>query len=172
MSRFLEVISGLENKLGPILIQFPLSFKYPAGEKMLQDVMDALPGGYGFAVEFRHPSWFNEVTFRELRSRKIVPAWSDTLLVQPQTNLTARNIYLRLVGDRSIKESEFGRVSKDRAAQIQAWADHIKERLDEVQDFVVFINNHFQGFSPATANAFRSALGIPTLSWDVSQADA
>ncbi len=172
MSRFLEVINGLENKLGPILIQFPPSFRYPAGKEKLRDLMDALPGGYSFAVEFRHPSWFNDVTLSDLRSRKIVLAWSDTPFVEPQTNLTSKSIYLRLVGDRSIKESEFGNVTIRRSAQIQAWADRVKEKLDEVQDFVVFVNNHFEGFSPSTANAFRSALGNPAKNWDILRADA
>ncbi|MGC8515466.1 MAG: DUF72 domain-containing protein [Thermoplasmata archaeon] len=166
IQKFLRSIDPLKKKLGPMLIQFSSSFKYPFGAEKLLKIMNSLPEGYQFALEFRDKSWFNESVISDIRARDLVVAWSDGPFIQDQSLLSSDSIYLRLVGDRSIKENEFGKIKLDRHDKIDKWAERIKESLEEIQDFVVFVNNHFQGFSPATVNAFRSALGMPRVDWD------
>ena len=166
IQKFLRSIDPLQKKLGPVLIQFPSSFKYPFGAEKLLMIMNSLPEGYRFAIEFRDTSWFNESVISDIRARDLVIAWSDGPFIQDRSLLSSDIIYLRLVGDRSIKENEFGKIKLDRLDRIEKWAERIKESLEEIQDFVVFVNNHFQGFSPETVNAFRSALGMTRVDWD------
>ena len=162
---FLASIDGLGKKLGTVLIQFPSNFKYPSGSEKLHRIMRSLPGGYRYAIEFRDCSWFSRPTISEIQSMGIVIVWSETPFLRDQPLPVSNSIYLRLVGDRSIKETDFGKVKIDQSEKIEFWAKRIKESLDGIQDFVVFANNHFQGFSPATVNAFRSALGMAVLDW-------
>jgi uncharacterized protein YecE (DUF72 family) len=164
--KFLSVMDHLEKKLGPLLIQFPSSFKYPFGSEKLRKILNSLPGGYRFALEFRDTSWFNNSIMSDLKSRGVVVAWSDGPFVSDQLQIESDSIYLRLVGDRSIKESDFGKVRIDQHEKIDAWAKRISESLEEINDYVVFVNNHFEGFSPATVNAFRSAMGMATVDWN------
>ena len=166
IQKFLRSIDPLKKKLGPVLIQFPSSFKYPFGAEKLRKILNLLPGGYRFALEFRDNSWFNESIISDITARDLVVAWSDGPFIRDKSPLTSDSIYLRLVGDRSIKENEFGQVKFDRHDRIEAWAEKIKESLEEIMDFVVFVNNHFQGFSPATVNAFRSVIGLQPVNWD------
>jgi uncharacterized protein YecE (DUF72 family) len=63
-----RIISGrltpLGDRLGPILLQFP-----PARQRNI-DLLDSLLGAIGrpAAAEFRHESWFDDETYRVLRS--------------------------------------------------------------------------------------------------------
>jgi len=75
-------------------------------------------------------------------------------------------VYVRLIGDRSIPDSEFGRVVLDRSDSIRAWAAKLKKIEGEASMALVMTNNHYQGFAPATANSLRLELGMSDLVWD------
>jgi len=64
---FFRTLSVLGRKLGPVLFQFPPSFR--ADRTRLHDFFDLVPGGMAAAFEFRHPSWLEEEIFDLLRSR-------------------------------------------------------------------------------------------------------
>jgi uncharacterized protein YecE (DUF72 family) len=59
-----ERLAPLGERLGPILLQFP-----PARQRNI-DLLDSLLGAIGrpAAAEFRHESWFDDETYRVLRS--------------------------------------------------------------------------------------------------------
>lgn len=79
--------------------------------------------------------------------------------------VTSRFLYVRLIGDRSIPDSEFGKVVLNKREQIENWADKLKE-IQDVPLAMVMTNNHFEGFSPATANSLRMQLGMQELIWE------
>ncbi len=58
LEQFLEEVAGLQDKLGPILVQLPPSLAFDA--TVAQDFFGALRERHGAAVvcEPRHPSWF------------------------------------------------------------------------------------------------------------------
>jgi uncharacterized protein YecE (DUF72 family) len=80
--------------------------------------------------------------------------------------ITSDYVYVRLIGDRSIPDSEFGKVSIDKSELIQKWADKIKKLENKVALAMVMSNNHLEGFGPATANTLRMNLGLEELVWD------
>ena len=74
---------------------------------------------------------------------------------------------MRLIGDRSIEEKDFGRIQIDRVLEMQKWADNIKAVQDErIKLAIVTANNHYVGFAPGTVNIFRNMLGLPDAKWE------
>ncbi|MCL5024859.1 MAG: DUF72 domain-containing protein [Nitrospirae bacterium] len=52
-----RTLSALERKLGPVLFQFPASFR--ADKEALEDFLALIPGSMSCAFEFRNPSWLD-----------------------------------------------------------------------------------------------------------------
>ena len=62
-------------------------------------------------------------------------------------------LYLRLIGDRSIQEKDFGRIQIDRVLDMQKWVDNLKTVEDEhIKLAIMTANNHYAEFVPGTAN--------------------
>ena len=79
--------------------------------------------------------------------------------------ITSNYIYVRLIGDRSILDNQFGKIRKDKSGLIEKWA----QKLDGISDIplaMVMANNHFEGFGPATANSLGKNLGMRELLWE------
>jgi len=74
-------------------------------------------------------------------------------------------LYIRLIGDRSIPDSEFGKVVKNKDKLIASWTKKLKTIQNIPQAFLM-ANNHYEGFGPATANSLRMKLGMRDLMWD------
>ena len=88
--------------------------------------------------------------------------WSQLAELQTPPILTTDFLYLRLIGDRSIQEKDFGRIQIDRVLEMQKWAENIKAVQDErIKLAIITANNHYAGFGPGTANVFRNMLGLP-----------
>jgi len=62
-----RTLSVLERKLGPVLFQFPKSFR--ADRPALQDFLGLIPDGSACAFEFRSPSWLDDEILSLLRER-------------------------------------------------------------------------------------------------------
>jgi uncharacterized protein YecE (DUF72 family) len=86
--------------------------------------------------------------------------------VNNPARITSDYTYVRLIGDRSIPESQFGKVIIDRKDRLKIWADRIKKIESKVGLAMIMANNHFEGFGPATANTLRMQLGLTELIWD------
>jgi uncharacterized protein YecE (DUF72 family) len=165
ISDFLDPIKTLGKKLGPVLVQLPAIVTYNNSFDTLRNFIKMLPDDLRFAIEFRDNSWFRDEVFRQLESSKIAIAWSDIPMAKVPTVITSNFIYLRLVGDRSIESNDFGKLRIDRQDSIIKWAQEINSKGSEVENAFVFSNNHYQGFSPATVNIFRKAMGQEPANW-------
>ncbi len=60
-------LSVLDRKLGPVLFQFPKSFR--ANSSVLEDFLALIPGNVSCAFEFRSPSWHSAEIFSLLREK-------------------------------------------------------------------------------------------------------
>lgn len=56
--KFLETFDPIADRLGPFMIQLPPQFS-PAEFVHLEEMVSMLPGAYRYAVEVRHPDFFN-----------------------------------------------------------------------------------------------------------------
>jgi uncharacterized protein YecE (DUF72 family) len=88
--------------------------------------------------------------------------------------VTSDFVYLRLIGDRSIDEKDFGRIQKDRSEEMQDWANKLKvvqQERKQVKLAIISANNHYAGFGPATVNLFRQMMDLPLVNWQDNKYD-
>lgn len=165
LDQFLNSIKPLKSKMQVLVIQLPPSLSFEESKIHLEKMVNHLPKNYRYAVEGRHSSWFNEESYKFLQEKNLCLVWNEVDGVTNPAPLTTDFVYIRLVGDRSIPDEEFGQVQKDRTDLIQKWADKLESIKNQVPFAIVMVNNHFEGFAPVTANKFRVMMGLQYVSW-------
>jgi uncharacterized protein YecE (DUF72 family) len=94
--------------------------------------------------------------------------WSQLAELQTPPVVTTDFLYVRFIDDRSIQEKDFGRIQIDRIAEMQKWAESIKnvQEHEHMKLAIVAANNHYAGFGPGTVNIFRNMIGLPEAKWE------
>lgn len=156
LSRFGEGRVSLLLQLGP--------GTGPEKAARLDRVLSTLPPGALCAVELRHAGWSTPATDELLGSRGAVRALTDLALPELPDPSGVPFAYVRLLGDLSTKyDPRTGRIvhrydrvlwPKDEA--LARWAGRIARLLSSGARVHAFVNNHFEGFSPATIARLRS----------------
>ena len=158
LSFFYKTLAGLGDKLGPLIVQLPPSFKYEKGMPVLRDFVSELKSGFRRAIEFRHKSWFRDDVYKLLESKNVSFCWSITQYVETPHKLTSDFVYTRMVGERDI--TRFNEIQKDRTQQMEEMSNAVKDVVGSIDDAFIFFNNHFAGFGPESVNEFRRLLGL------------
>ena len=167
LSQFYEVMIPLKKKLLALLIQLPPYLKITEGLEALKQYDFYFDDVFRYAVEVRHHSWFNELAYNFFKNNNICMVWSQQDKLSTPPIVTSDFVYLRLIGDRSIDEKDFGNIQKDRTKEIQKWAQEINnvQKYDKsVLRAIISANNHYAGFGPGTVNNFRQIMGMPQTS--------
>ena len=92
--------------------------------------------------------------------------WSQLAEIRTPPIVTSDFIYVRLIGDRSIQEKDFGTVQIDRIKEMKKVARNFRRDsntggdMSGVKFSIVAANNHYAGFGPGTVNIFRQLLGL------------
>lgn len=144
----------------------PPSLTAKEGLKKLETLIHILDPEFRYAIEFRHKSWFDKSVYKLLSDNNICLAWSQLDNIQTPPELTSDFVYLRFIGDRSIDEKDFGRVQKDRIAELKTWSDSLRSIKNIAKFAIVAANNHYAGFGPSTANSFRKMFGLKEAVWE------
>jgi uncharacterized protein YecE (DUF72 family) len=165
LEQFFEAMSPLSQKMLALLIQLPPSIQVFEGLDSLRGLVPKLDAGFRYAVEVRHRSWFQDLAYNFFAKNNICLVWSQLGDMKTPPVVTADFLYLRLIGDRSIHEKDFGRVQIDRVLEMQKWAESIKNIDERVRLAIITANNHYAGFGPGTVNIFRNMLGLPEATW-------
>ena len=144
----------------------------------LRALLDTVAPAIPLAIEFRHPTWNDPEVHAWLRERGAVRAWVDhyndpTRGVSREAEYlfeaTGPFRYVRLLGDVSTKYNpakpdgrnfSYGSVLFDRTEDLGWWMPVIARELKRGIPVHLFINNHYQGFTPITAGLVRKALGM------------
>lgn len=170
---FLDNLSPLRTKLGPILIQLPRAFQPDQDEFALREFLFKLPRNYSFAVEFPHADWHLPRIIKLLEEQQICWVWSDvtSLLEQKRAPFeflpqTADCLYIRLLGNlknrcrnsRSLHQSAGVPCPRDFA--LENWAIKIEKHLSETNCAHIFAGNHYEGLAPQTAQRLACQLGL------------
>ena len=171
---FLNNMEPLQEKTLALLIQLPPSMEIIPGLEGLKELLPYLDGRFRYAVEVRHPSWFQDLAYNFFTDNNICMAWSQLAHLRTPPIVTTDFLYVRFIGDRSIDEKDFGKIQKDRVLEMKRWANEIKKaetgkirgRRNEVNLAMIAANNHYAGFGPGTANLFRKMVGLSELSWE------
>ncbi len=134
---FLDVMSGLRHKLGPMLFQFPYfnrkTFARP--EEFLDRLrafLPKLPGDLRFAVEIRNKDWVGPELLDLLRKYKVAFTLIDhpwmsrpSELMRNGDIVTSEFVYIRLLGDRyAIEElaKTWDKTVVDRRRELTEWS--------------------------------------------------
>jgi uncharacterized protein YecE (DUF72 family) len=159
---FLEAMTHLDRKLGPLLLQMPPSWGAGAFDTLAAFLGD-LPTGFKYALEVRHKSWLAPTVLSkllELLQRQGVAlclvqhAWMPAL-----DEITAPFVYIRWLGRREdIPDDDFSHVRINRDVQLDRWAEQIKAYLAAGLTVYGYFNNHYQGHSPASVRALQARL--------------
>jgi uncharacterized protein YecE (DUF72 family) len=171
---FLENMEPLQEKTLALLIQLPPSMEIMQGLVGLKELLPYLDRNFRYAVEVRHPSWFQDLAYNFFTDNEICMAWSQLAHLRIPPIVTTDFLYVRFIGDRSIDEKDFGKIQKDRVLEMKRWAREIKKaetgkirgRRKDVNLAMIAANNHYAGFGPGTANLFRKMVGLSELSWE------
>ena len=170
---FLNVMSGLEHKLGPLLLQFPYfsrkTFDGPAEFlRRLEGFLPKLPGEFRFALEIRNKAWVTPEFLGLLRKHKVAFALIDHPYMSRPAELLSRFdaitsdfAYIRLLGDRYAIEKlskTWDHTLIDRRRELAEWSGVVEQLLAREMKVYTYVNNHFEGFSPDTLREFMEML--------------
>jgi len=123
-----------------------------------------------YAVEVKPRSWFQDLAYNFFKNNQMSLVWSQLADIHTPPIVTSDFVYLRLIGDRSIQEKDFGRIQIDRIKEMKKLARNFKGdsnegNLSKVRYSIVAANNHYAGFGPGTVNIFRQLLGLEEVKW-------
>lgn len=154
---FLDHVELLQEKLGPLLLQFPLSF----GNKhvhLLREFLGTLPIAHRYVVEVRNKKLLNHSLYSVLRDNNVALAMVESASVPLINEVTSDFIYIRWEGDRRSIIGTLGRIEMDRVAQITLWAERINRFLDNQMEVFGFFSKYYSGYPPADVHElFRLA---------------
>ena len=175
----IAMMRHLANELGPrfgcALLQLPPSFHArPHEEKVLRAFLREWPECIPLAVEFRHESWNTPHGAHLLADSGVAWVWADNLPLWEQNHagfgfrpVTAKHLYLRLLGDFRTKYGpdgrethRYGRLLWPRDTAFEHWAVKLRHHA-EADAIYVFANNHYEGMAVETARRLVSKLGMP-----------
>lgn len=148
LERFMDTISGLDAKLGPILWQLPPRMK--RDDERLAAFAASLTGKGRHTFEFRHPSWFCEDVYRILEDAGAALCIPDHPGLPQALVLTAGWTYIRLH-----YSGRYGLYSKPSIAK---WARIISEFSESGCDVYLYFNNDMQGYAIRNAEQLQAQL--------------
>ena len=173
LNEFIGKIGLLNEKLGPLLLQFPLFDKYEfkTGADFLERLrifLKTLPETVAgrFVVEIRNRGWLDETFLGVLREHRVALALTDTSFVprpwelkKPLNLMTAEFAYIRWLGNRKEIEkvtTTWDRTVVDRTNDLKRWVQFVRHEVLErkIKHVFLFANNHYAGFAPATIQQF------------------
>jgi uncharacterized protein YecE (DUF72 family) len=159
----------VKDKLLSLLIQLPPSYELKEGLHDLRKYDFYFDDTYRYAIEVRHPSWFNDLAYNFFRNSNVSLVWSQMDRLQTPPVVTSDFVYLRLIGDRRLSEDPFGKIQIERSKEIKKWSDkliELRQNQKTVKMAIVAANNHYGGFGPATVNMFREMMEMKPLSFE------
>ena len=181
--RFLDLTDALEEKRGPILLQFPYvargkdpeEYRTGAGfRRRLERFLPLLPEGARFVVEVRNRTWLGPELLELLRGRGVALALVAYYTMPGPEEfptgldpLTADFTYLRFLGNHQAmdqkvaqareagtRHSDWGELLIDRTAELRAWIPAVRRWLERVPQVYAYFNNHYAGFAPGSLDQF------------------
>lgn len=153
---FLSVLAPLreEGKLGPLLFQLPP--KPAAVFKGFKEFLESLPEGYDFAVEFRHPTWLMDESFRILSENNAAYCIVDEPLLPALLKVTGEFSYVRFHGrgNRPWYYYDY------RVKELEEWKGKLEALSSKAKKVYVYFNNHFRGYAVKNALQMMQIVGV------------
>ncbi|MFN3301485.1 MAG: DUF72 domain-containing protein [Patescibacteria group bacterium] len=153
LKTFWQRCLALKEKLGPLLFQFPPSFKanIEKFEKFCK-FFRKLVGEEKATFEFRNQSWFSLKIYKILKKYNLALCWADTPCYPYQEIVTADYLYLRLHGHEKLYASKYTK------KQLQEYALKIKKFLKKGKEAYVYFDNDAYGYAVENAKELKKIL--------------
>jgi uncharacterized protein YecE (DUF72 family) len=140
---FLQNAQSLGPHLGPILFQFPASFRRDQARlaEFLKMARTIVPGAdcLRLVFEFRHESWFSDEVYRLLSSHGAALCNADSPRYPRRAVTTADFVYFRFHGRTRLFASDYSK------GELAEEAKKMRRILQEGQDVYVYFNNDAEG---------------------------
>lgn len=153
---FLERVSFLKEKLGPVLWQFAPAWKINASRlkkflALLSNLQKKIPSltNLRHVVEFRHLSWFCPEVYKILKQYNISLCIADSPSYPLVKKITADFVYLRFHGGQILYGSEYSE------KELKNWAKKIKKWQKQGLDIFVYFNNDTRAFAIKNAEELK-----------------
>jgi uncharacterized protein YecE (DUF72 family) len=154
---FLERAKLLGQKLGPLLLQFPPSFRTEHLSD-LADFLNKLPKQSRYVVEVRDEGFLNEGFYSLLRANNVALAWVENPIIPTTEQVTSDFLYIRWEGDRKKVNGTMGKIEADKTVDLELWADKIKHCLRKEIEVFGYFGKYYSGFPPSDINSLFKLL--------------
>ena len=171
--RFLETLTPLDEKLGPVMLQFEYlnKQKMPSRKAFfdrLHDFFDKAPKGYQYAIECRNPNYLKTDFFEFLSDHNLGFVLLDGYYMPPIEDVihshninTASYTIVRLQGkdrwEMEVKtDKTWNKIVEDR--DILSLTDYVQNNVDKKILSIININNHYEGCAPLTIQRIMASL--------------
>jgi uncharacterized protein YecE (DUF72 family) len=149
LQRFFERATKLGPSLGPVLYQLPPN--WPVNVERLAEFLDSLPGRRRHTIEFRDPSWYNDVVFGLLEKHRVALCLHDMAGSESGRLDVGPFVYVRFHGT-----TKYGGRYTDET--LASWAGWLAERVRLGRAVYAYFNNDAGGHAPRDAIRLREAI--------------
>jgi uncharacterized protein YecE (DUF72 family) len=143
------ILNGLGEKLALFLFQMPPNFHF--NEENLNRVLESVPHDPRNVIEFRHQSWWNEETEKELKKAKITFCNVDFPGIDSYFINTSPVFYLRLHGSPHLFVSPYSKT------QLEKYYSEFPARK---KGYYVYFNNTDRGAAHVNAQELMEICGM------------
>ncbi|MFQ5705109.1 MAG: DUF72 domain-containing protein [Gemmatimonadales bacterium] len=162
LGKFVDRVSLLGDKLGPLLLQLPPGFRRTAeSESVLGSFVRDLPQGFRWAVEFRSAEWLTRDVQTLLAERGISLVLADARWVRRSVMLdlascpTADFAYVRWGGSAPARAVA---PSQGMCRLLSTWNVAVGRLLGAVETVFGYFGNNFGGDGPSRVQAFKALI--------------
>jgi len=141
MSYFHQVMLGLGEKRGAVLLQLPPDFTKDT--EVLETFLKELPEGMRVAFEFRHESWFDDEVYALLEKHNAALCLAESADLVTPRKVTADFGYLRL------------RREDYTDAELEDWAAFVKRQKKCWGEIYIYFKHEGKGIGPVFAEKFK-----------------
>ncbi|QNF34240.1 DUF72 domain-containing protein [Adhaeribacter swui] len=145
--RFLENVSFLKEKLGPILFQLPP--QWSCNVDRLENFLQALPPYYRYTFEFRDHSWYNPEVYQLLALHKAAFCIYDLEYHLSPLQITADFVYVRLHGPVNKYDGSYSEET------LTEWASRCKAWQQSGKEVFIYFDNDMHGYAPYNARRLQ-----------------
>jgi uncharacterized protein YecE (DUF72 family) len=155
LDKFFDRIEPLKERTAVLLWQLPGILKKDASR--LDSFLAQLPRDYRHAVEFRHPSWYDEEIFDILRKYNSAHVALSSLGMPMNLSVTCDIIYIRFHG------LEGGAAHDYTRNELESWAEFIVRQAKQGRTIYVYFNNDINVRAPDNARMLMEMVGDHTV---------
>ncbi len=150
IENYFAAIAPLAPRIANVLAQLPPYLE--RDDAVLDAFLTALPAGYRYVVEFRHPSWYTDDVYALLRRRGFSLCLHDLAGSVAPHVVTGPIAYIRLHGPVRAYQGSY------RRARLERWCATIASMRAGVTETYVYFNNDQRGYAPRNALALIALL--------------